>query len=285
MKAAPAVGLAKDTQLRNRWFYEMDEDAYHRDDSAVNSSSLKLIGKSPASFLAAYSSKEDDDQDSTAVQKIGRKIHKAVLEGEDFLSKMVIMPVFSGKGMKERKANWLDEHADRIIVSEKEYEIISGIQRSVIKHPDAKAILKACYAEVTGYYNDPETGIRCRIRPDLINPNLGLLADLKTTKDCTIDTFARDVWNYRYDIQMAMYSMGAGVISGIPISQRCIIAVEKTPPFECAVYVPEKEVMDKGFEDYRNYMHTLARCMEKNEWPGYQGRAQNINLPPWAFKS
>jgi hypothetical protein len=137
--------------------------------------------------------------------------------------------------------------------------------------------------EVSGYFADPETGLMNRIRPDFLSFNLNALVDIKTTDDCEMNAFSRTIWNYRYDFQLAMYSEGVRLISGKAPDYHAYIAIEKTPPFEVAVYIADDSVLDKGLQDYKKAIRLLSECLEKNSWPKYQEKMENINLPAWAY--
>lgn len=272
-------------ELTPSWRDDLSNDAYHADKTAVSSSSLKLVLKSPLSFKNHFI--DGVRTEPTKAMVFGTLVHTAVLEGMDFLRNYFIVPDFGDLRSSKNRAK-RDEWTASLpfgaqVVTEQEMRDIEGMLNAVLRHKDAMRLLKDGVTEVSGYYADPVTGIKCRIRPDFLGENLGVLADLKTTVSCTLDDFSRAIWSYRYDFQMAMYAEGIRVITGQKIKYPAFIAVEKTPPYEVAVYVADDGMMDYGLTDYRRALDTLKKSLDSDVWPGYQEGVQNIALPAWIF--
>lgn len=185
----------------------------------------------------------------------------------------------------KKKADWrLSLAPDAVILKEDEYNDLQEMINSVLKHRDACNVLRKGKAEMSGYYSDPETGIKCKIRPDFFNEDRQILVDVKTTRDVELTEFSKTIWNYRYDFQMAMYCEGIRLITGKKVDFPLFLALEKTPPFECAVYLADDGMLEKGGMDYRMAMDVLSYCLKNNTWDSYQSRLQPISLPPWALK-
>lgn len=269
----------------NKFIEGVPEEQYHADKTAVNSSSLRKILKSPAGFHSSFFGKA---KEPTKQMKFGTLVHKAVLEGNSFLRNYIIVPDFGDmrtKQAQEKKRAWLlDLPQGAVTVTESEYEQIYGICDAILRHSDACRLLKGGVSEITGYYQDPLTNIQCRVRPDFLHFDLKALVDLKTTRNCSYRDFSKSIWQYRYDFQMAMYCEAVRIITGIQIEYPAIIAVEKEPPFEVAAYVLDTGAMEKGLHDYRKSIEKLKQCLEKNEWQREQMSLQNMSLPIWAFE-
>jgi exodeoxyribonuclease VIII len=202
------------------------------------------------------------------------------------MEQFALMPDFGDQRSsknREAKAVWTDEHKDRIIVEEKQLDVIKGTIESVVGHKDAFNLLKEGKTEVSGYYRDPMTGITCRIRPDFLSFNLMALVDIKTTISCEKDSFSKSIWNYRYDFQLAMYGAGIKEITGKNVEYHAFVAVEKEPPFEVAVYLCDSEMISKGNADYRKALDALKRCLDEGSFPKYQKNLESISLPRWAI--
>jgi hypothetical protein len=268
------------------WDEGISNETYHSDKSAVSSSALKKILKSPASF---YSNYLDGGNEQTEAMRLGSIIHMAILEPKKFFSRYVKQPHFGdlrstvNKKAKEEWAFNLEQtNPDAVVLSEAEFIQIEGMVNSVSSHKDASSLLKHGNPEITGYFRDPITGIKCKIRPDLINFDLMVLLDIKTTEDCTHESFSKSIWNYRYDFQMAYYYHGIECITGKVPSYGIYMAIEKRPPYEVGVWVADDTLIRKGMEDYRKALDKLAQCLESNQWPAYQSTLETISLPRWA---
>lgn len=287
--------LLIDPAFKPEWRENVPEEVYHADKTAVNSSSLRKILKSPASFKASF---WGEKQEPTDAMKFGTLVHQAILEGPKFRERYVVAPEFMGftkdgrpsaqsAEAKRKKAEWYAEQEmmQRLVVTQEEMDKLMGMIDSVVNHKDAFSLLKNCVTEVSGYFACPKTGILNRIRVDALERNLNALIDVKTTTDCSIEAFSKTIWNYRYDFQMAQYGIGTEIISGKKMEFHAFIAIEKEPPYEVAVYVADEGLMSKGAEDYHKAMAKLAECIKTDKWEGYQASGiQNIGLPHWALQ-
>ena len=272
------------TDFSSHWREDETAEQYHLNRSAVNSSSLKKILKSPNSFRAEFT--RQFERKETPAMKFGTLVHTAILEGKDFKERYAVMPDFGDqrtKINKQAKTEWLAENEGKLHCTQRELDATLYMIESVLAHRDADKLLKHGKTEVSGYFRDPDTGIIQKIRPDFISFNLNAEVDIKTTVDCSREAFTRSIWNYRYDFQRVMYREGIKHITGKEVNFSAFIAIEKEPPYECAVYIADEGFMDRAYQDYRKALELLHDSIIKNEWHPYQQRLENISLPTWAF--
>lgn len=283
---------------KNGWVYDLDADEYHEDLTRLSSTELRRVLKSPQTFLAYHHKLVQ--QPETKALSFGKTAHTAILEGDKFWKRHVVKPVFTGltkdgrqstrsAAAKEKEQEWLDAlPKDAILVTEEELACLEGMMNSIVRHRDAFAILKDSAAEATGYYTDPLTNINLRIRPDVVKFDLSVMADVKTTRDCSLWSFQRDAFGKRYDFQASMYLHGSEEISRVRNTIYVFIAIEKEPPFEVAVYAADDAFLEMGDRDYRKALDTLSKCIATGKWPGYMeanhgSGIENLGLPPYAF--
>ncbi len=267
------------------WVEGLPDETYHADTDFVSSSGLRaLYSKSPRDFQQRYLLGRAEKPTKDMI--FGRLLHQVVLDGAHFLKTYVVMPSFDQWGHyntkvhKQKKAEWLAEHAHQVVVTQDKFDDLRYMIDSVLEHKDAFALLADGTPEVSGYYRDPATGIACRIRPDFLAPALGAVVDLKSTKDVEQNSFSRTIADFRYDIQMAMYTEGTNLIEGGPkFDMQAIIAVEKTKPYDTAVYVLDNAATEIGLRDYRRALEVYAECHRTGEFPRYQPNMQPIGLP------
>jgi PDDEXK-like domain of unknown function (DUF3799) len=271
--------------FENNWITDLSNEDYHADKSTVSSSALRTILKSPATFYSTWM--DVDYKEPSDALHFGNLVHMAILEPKKFFQRYVKMPDFGdqrtkkNKEAKEEYMSGVSPHA--ILVTEKEHARLECIINSVLAHKDASALLKNGQSEISGFYKDPKTGLKCRIRPDFMNFEIMCMVDLKTTIDCSLDAFSKSIWNYRYDFQLGMYCEGIREITGRSINHAVLLAIEKNPPFEVALYHCDDSVLAKGVEDYHRALSILSECIKKNQWPAYQTSMQSIQLPRWAL--
>jgi hypothetical protein len=252
--------------------------------------------KSPYSFFDYIT--RDRKKLATEQMKIGSAVHTLLLEKHLFPKLYVAEPRFvtkkkNGEGeshltteAKAMKAAWkesLDPAA--VVLTEENFQTAYSMVESVYEHPHAKATLEIGKPELSGYYRDPETGIKCRIRPDLYVPEYGILLDVKTTEmDCSAEAFSRNIWSWRYDFQMGMYCEGIKAITGHEPKLVLFLVIESKPPYEVCLYECDQELLDKGKKDYRIAINRLKSCLITGKWDRIQNQTGVISLPPWALK-
>lgn len=261
----------------------MTDTDYHGDKTAVSSSALKLFSKSPAA-VQSYFLDQDDDDDAEHF-KIGRALHAAVLEPAKFTEKLIRMPEFKGKGSRIEKAAFLGrQKPDAIILNDKSYLQIEGMINSILRHPSGGILnLNDCVAENSIYFRDPDTGIKCKVRPDLWSEKYSLLLDVKTCRDGGARAFSRTINELNYHLSMAMYAYGINLLTGKKPEMCLFIVVEKLPPYEAAFYYCTDRMLEKGYEKYKEAMKSLEKCLKDQKWPQRQLTHEPIDLPAWVY--
>lgn len=136
--------------------------------------------------------------------------------------------------------------------------------------------------EQSGYWIDPETGLLCRVRPDLHRPDLKIIIDLKTTASAMRRDFQTSIAKYGYHAQEAFYTDGMSAL-GQQVDGFIFIAVEKKDPFCIAVYELEPTAVDRGRERIRQALKIYSECKASNNWPGYSEGVQALDIPRWAY--
>ncbi len=268
------------------WNETLSIEDYHADKTAVSSSGLRHILKSPFAFHENHRGQVDIEE--SAAFRIGHAAHMAILEPEKFEKCIVIQPEFSGTGSVKARQLW--KHAlspGALTLKPEEYETVVRMVEGVWRHRAAKNILRNGQVEVSGYYRDELTGIKCRIRPDFLRMgNKVALLDVKTTVDISKASFSRSCASYNYGFQMAQYIEGIRLITGKNVDYPLFLAIEKKAPYECALYQADEEMLAIGLKDYRRALDLLKRSIDKNFWPGIQaGGIETIGLPKWALNN
>lgn len=273
------------------WEESQTDEQYHSDKTAIGSSSLRKALISPRAFF--YDFFLNEKQPESEAFKIGKIVHTAILEGSKFKQRYVIEPVFTGvtqdgrptsnpnaTDVKRKRANWLaDLPKDAIVVTEEEQRMIVGMIDSIMDHPQGLDVVKNGIPEMSGYYIDHATGLRLKIRPDLVGNDFTKLIDIKTTADGTFRRFGSSAFSYRYDIQLFMYAKGIQEITGNFPEVIINLTLEKTPPYECSIYYYTPEDLAMAEQHYHKALLKIKRCIDENKWPQRQKEIQRIYTP------
>ncbi|EGG1410531.1 exodeoxyribonuclease VIII [Salmonella enterica] len=261
-------------------YYDIPNEAYHAG-PGVSKSQLDDIADTPAIYL--WRKNAPVDTEKTKALDTGTAFHCRVLEPEEFSKRFIIAPEFNRRTSagKEEEKTFLEECArtGRTVLTAEEGRKIELMYQSVMALPLGQWLVESAgYAESSVYWEDPETGILCRCRPDKIIPEFHWIMDVKTTAD--IQRFRTAYYDYRYHVQDAFYSDGYRAQFGEIPTFVFLVASTTT---ECGRYPVEIFMMGEeaklaGQREYRRNLQTLAECLNNDEWPAIK----TLSLPRWA---
>lgn len=267
------------------------------EDPSYSSSIVKMM-EIPA--LARY--EMDAPQEYKECYRMGSAIHKFVLERADFESEFLtgIDCARRSKADKEEWAAWFYEHgadgdhitshkaaewnglfeqlSGKSMVTPEEITKISMMAESVMRNPMAAKLLTGGKAEQSIYWQDEETGLYLRCRPDYLGR---FCSDLKSTQDAREAEFLRSAYRMGYHVSAAMYTDGIQQVTG-EHHPFLFIAIEKTPPFLCAVYGLDDYSAERGWSIYQEFKLRLAECLVTGKWEGLPNNLR-ATLPKYAF--
>lgn len=262
---------------------DLPEHEYHRRIlGVVSKGAIVKFAKTPLHYKAWIDGKAEDEE--TDALRFGRAFHCAVLEPERFARAYVAEPAWGDCRKTENKTRrdaWRALNGGKAIIDADDERRIIGMRSALRAHPLVSKMLAEGEAEVSAYWTDPETGLRCRARADFFSRAHRMIADVKSTADASPEAFRRDVFKYRYDWQHVLYRAGFAAL-GERVEHFVFIAVEKEPPYAVATYTLDSLGVSLAFDRVRMQMRRLADCLSRNEWPGYDAGIQTIETPPWA---
>lgn len=125
-------------------------------------------------------------------------------------------------------------------------------------------------------YADESTGlvipIKCLI--DIVpKSHPRYLADLKTTKDAHRSKWPKEVYNYWYDAQAALYLDAWNVCREDRRDVFLHLKQENFPPFETATQPLSEDFIIDGRKRYMAALELYCQCLFTNNWPDYDAPA------------
>lgn len=239
--------------------YNLDIDDYLGEQAYISSSGLKRILES-SDALQRYLLRQNE---STPRLDFGTAVHCALLEPDRFEREYVALPVEHVDLFHEEDLNLIREtraHPLRFI-TEAQMEALHGIREQVARMPEVIGLLKRGLAERSLFWVDPETGIRCKIRPDLlVLPQL--ILELKTTFDASLAVFQRTLQMQRYHLSAAMYLAGVQQLTG-EVPDYVYLVASRHPPYRVEMFVPGNEILNEGARQFRE---ALGRVCADPVW-------------------
>ena len=261
------------------YLLEIPAEEYHaatKENKYTTSHRLNLFRRCPALYHKHITG--EIVEGDTAAFQMGRAVHVLTLEPDNFDKEYLVAdgPINPKTGNpygRETKAfkEWADVQTLPVIGTE-EHALMKKLADAVHAHEIAADILKAGIAEAT--VRAVWDGEPVQARLDWIDPERGIIADLKTCAD--VDRFPFDVRDFGYVTQLAFYKrvLELAGYDG-PALRAYLIAVEKREPFRVAVGESYPMTLEDGnIAEASKYgvgnnlvMSELLTCRAKNEWP------------------
>ena len=257
----------------------MSNEVYHSIDALSHSFMVTLLEWSP---LHAITPRKE-----TQALIDGQHFHTWGLEPERAEKEYIIYPddclVGSGKGQRERKAEFDAEAGAKglTIVKPDELQKFKCMAGAIHAHPEACKLLSNGEPELSGFWEDPETGIWCKLRMDWINKPNHYLVDLKKTTDARPHSFTRDAYKWGYDMEAFWYLYGTSIITGVEHRDFYFVACEDREPWGVNVYKASEEFITEGGRRCSQARGIYLECKEKDEWPCYPNEIIDLELPGW----
>ena len=142
-------------------------DEYHARKEMSNTR-LSLFARDPNLLLWADKCPVDTEKLSTF--SFGKAVHAICLEPGLLKSDFVMMPELNLRtnAGKEEKAEFIAANEGKSILTFDEHKKLNLMYESIMAHPAARKIIEADgVVEGSYFFKDPDTGVDCRVRPDL----------------------------------------------------------------------------------------------------------------------
>jgi hypothetical protein len=246
---------------------------------------LKVMLESPKRFKAEFIDKKILRKETHALN-FGSAIHLAVLEPQVFLKRYAVEPDLRRNTnlYKEWRDAVLASDPNAVLISREDMDNLNGMIESVLGHTEASAMLRKGVPEQSIYQKVDVEGLDVGIkaRPDYLHEN-GDVIDLKTARDVSFREFRRQLYELEYHVSAAFHHHLVELEYGLKNDRQFWwVALEKTCPWDVAVYRANDMVMDRGEGDWRKALWRYKQCVTTGKWPGKQEVAQDIDLPSYA---
>ncbi|MBE0505874.1 MAG: PD-(D/E)XK nuclease-like domain-containing protein [Marinospirillum sp.] len=255
--------------------------------AGYSKSQLDMVSAAPG--LLAWSKAAPQDN-SSAAANLGTALHTLLLEPHLFEQQFICEPEKFDRRTtagKQAAAEFEQQAAGKTILSLDEHNMLLMQRDSVMAHPEARALMTAPdgKAELSAYWEDPDTGLLCRCRPDWwAFPEV--IVDVKTTDFPAAFPFAKSVYEYRYHVQDAFYADGCSIASGTRIEEFLFLAIGKRREMgKYPVHVHRLTVRakDLGRDLYKRDLNAILECESKygdmDKWPA----VESLDLPVYAY--
>ncbi|MDX3575923.1 PD-(D/E)XK nuclease-like domain-containing protein [Streptomyces sp. FL07-04A] len=262
---------------------DLTAEQYHADTTSISSSGLRALldPGCPAQF------KYDRDHPAPPKREfdLGHAAHKLVLgEGPEF--RVIDYPDYKKKAAQNERDEAYE--LDLVPLLTKEHDQVQAMADMIRRHPIAGGLFApgTGRAELSLYWTDKATGVRCRVRPDWLKelPGLALAVDYKTCRDASPQGVSRAIKDHSYHQQDAFYTDGIWAALQ-PADVRFVFVFQsKTAPYLITVRELTDQDRDIGRARNERALRLYAECESTGIWPDWTGpvtEIPRIGMPTW----
>ncbi len=253
----------------------LDNASYHASEG-VSNSVLSDFNLSPARVM--WRQKAPIDETKTKALDMGSALHARLLEPHLFPAEYAVEPVLDRrtKAGKIAADEFTLQNQGKTILSAEDGRKLDLMVRSVFAHPTAAWLLGLPgISESSIFWQDKETGIKCRCRPDRIIDSRAtngqhIVVDVKKIAD--IARFPYHVEEFRYHVQAAMYQDGYRQIFGqFPLFVFLVVSESvDCGRYPVDTFVLDDDLAERGWDLYRNDLKAYSDCEKAGQWSGFR---------------
>lgn len=253
--------------------YAQMPDAEYRSAEGLSNSMLKEFRRTPAHYKASLTQPHKD----TKALNFGTALHSMVLTPE--LEGVVVSPEYdartnAGKAIRDLfKAT----SVGKTVVTAEEHAQLTGMLDSIMMHPKARSIIEGCaYKELslfTKLFN-----VACKGRMDLVDVERGIIGDLKSCEDASVEGVRKAIRNYGYDFQHVHYEALFEKTFERKLNAFEFIFVEKEPPYAVAVYRIGNHTLERSRKEWTELLTKFDVCQTGDFWPCYSIDVQTVEI-------
>ncbi len=251
---------------------------YHRDIAVQSCSLLKPLLVSPAHYKAQFF----EASTTSKAKDFGTLIHTLVLEPQTFASRYAVYEGVKDGRDPEFKA-FVKAHPGQAVIEDVSLQSAKRMTEKLLERrfrgrPFADYLAEG-EKEATIYYTDPTTGVRCRVRIDMLHPEF--VFDLKTALSVIQGEWLRQALNLNYDLQSYMYSLAECLYSGRDKPLPFVFIVgENSAPYSASAFTAGDTFIAKGGKKYQEVIAAYAACSKQDYWPDL-GEEAVLELDHW----
>lgn len=261
----------------------MSIEDYHADRTILSSTGLKKLKECSRNFvhyvLYGTESKPHFDFGNAFELALMDKVnntdlfgkHCAILETDMWVNaaldvKPELVSPKASKTYKDLEAAFIEENEGKYLIKdigEAESKVaMNEMINSCVNDETIRKLLTNTEYQVSLFWDDPDTGLKLKSRPDICRSKKNIIVDIKTCKDASPQGFARDASNLDYWLQAVMQMEGV-VNSGLMerVDKYFWLAVEKTPPYNACIYEYQADDITSITLYYRNLLKRAVTAL------------------------
>lgn len=280
-------------EISNGIHTDISISEYHENKTHISATGIKMAKKS----LALWKWMQTHPQEDKLHFDFGNAFEMALLDKENFKDSVAILQTkvwvaqaqegrekpyvnakLSGKYQGEL-SKFMSENEGKYIIPDvgpQSYEVIECMLESCYKDAVIQKLIKGTEYQLSLFWNDLNTGMELKTRPDICKRKKNVIVNLKTTTDGSPSAFSRELANYEYPLQGAIEMRGC-IETGLmeQVDNYFWLVVEKEPPFNATLYEFDPSDQRYSLDELDYLLNKIQSAREEDKYPGYGDRASN----------
>ncbi len=259
--------------------WDADNRKYHADREYLSHSRLELFIESRPKYKRWFDG--DWEQTESNSMMLGTAVHLRQSKPESFDDCYEVVECSTRNTNIYKK--WAEDNPGKVGLLKVDLRRIDGMCRSIENEPMAVELLASGQKEQAYRFVDGPTGIKCKLMCDLFD--VGIIADIKTSKNPEEDSWSRDAALYGYHRQAAFYVRGLRALGLVTKPAYLFIVVGNEEPFDCHVRQLDEEAIELGAMQIGEALAEFALCKVTGNWQHKShGKVTKISLPAWYMR-
>ncbi len=273
--------------------------------ASISGSGLKVLandkgqrtkGQTPRHFWERSNLNQNRRQrEDTDALRMGRAFHDALLLPSAWETDYHFLPEGFSRAAKVKMAAEIADAdaaiaAGKTVISINEHALIEAMVEAMMSDSLATSVFGKGEAEVTLAWQDAETGIWLRARPDWIREDRKAAMNVKTDADASYSGFSKSIAKFGYAQGAALELDGYAAVFGEAPPRYFHPVIEKPTKdsynhgdfIATALWELPEEDIERGRFLNRQAIRTFADCLTSGKWPGYTPEVELCGLPSWA---
>lgn len=212
----------------------------------------------------------------------GSAAHALALGDEVFSEKYAVLP-FDSRRTNEAKQWEADQRASgKKVITGDDLLAIQELIKNLKTHPLIQAGIFDGEPEVSLIWQDEITGLWIKARPDALQLNGQVIADLKTCASASIIDCHRSITKYAYHQQIALCIEGVERLFGVTATDAVLIFAEKTAPFHVQPIFLDEDCLYWARMQNRRGIDLIADTLKNPPIPVFELEEERCkySLPP-----
>ena len=260
-------------------------EVHHGATDRIGHSMLDAFRESPRDYRVKYSGPRSREPKGDAL-RLGSAAHDLAADPVAFLRDWFVLPedvnLRTKAGRSVRDAA-ITNRGDCYLTAGEFSDVRRWIEALMRGRATGPLLRSPGVRERSLFWQDEETGLICKCRPDLWLEEARIVVDIKTSRNARPDWFRKEIEDRGYHRGAAWYLDGLAQVAG-PEPIDYMFAVVGKDRLETAAYTLRAEDLAKARDQNRRALVALAACYESGDWTAqFERQVTELSLAGHAF--